>query len=192
MGPGRRDDLVEVGGHAARVATREPDRWASRMLAWRDAWWLKKKRYASTSDGGQPTRLGRGHHFLGKRRWDGAIPTSVDRNTEEETPWQSCAQDRGLGGPRRAIRGEHHTEDMWKGGRVGLEGATWLGMIAMINMHHESGNYMRDACDRYQNRRGREPCKSGRTTNTSWDGGARRNPQNKSTPRHGHCRRRGR
>lgn len=57
---------------------------------------MKAIRYAKKSHGGQPNRLDRGRRFVGKRWLDGTMQTLVDRNADEEAPWQECAQYRGV------------------------------------------------------------------------------------------------
>lgn len=47
---------------AARLAYPEPLRWLSRLLQWRDAWWLKTGRYANWSVAAN--WLHRGHRFV--------------------------------------------------------------------------------------------------------------------------------
>lgn len=72
---------------------------AARRLTRKDARWLKTLRYANAGRGGA-NRLRRGHRFLWKRRWEGALQATVDREREKglgRTPHRSRA---GLSGPR--------------------------------------------------------------------------------------------
>lgn len=54
-------------GHAARLAERCPERWSSKILGWKDAWWRQTLRYMH---GGSADRLGHRDRMLDKRCWD--------------------------------------------------------------------------------------------------------------------------
>lgn len=83
-------------GHAGRLAAKEPNRWVSRAVQWRNAWWLRTVRFVhATLSGGRPVRLKRGHSVLGKRRWDAPEQHVIDTVEEHD-----CSGSRCLGGAR--------------------------------------------------------------------------------------------
>lgn len=82
-------------GHAGQLAAREPSRWVSRAVQWRNAWWLRIVRFAHAAvSGGRPVRLQRGHRFLGKRRWDAPLQQVIEAVAESD--WGETKVDRDV------------------------------------------------------------------------------------------------
>lgn len=82
-------------GHIARLAAREPDRWISKILTWRDAAYRRSVRgLLWRSNDPTRQRVGRGSRHTTARRWDDPLQHVCGGHTQGLQPWQVLAQDK--------------------------------------------------------------------------------------------------